>query len=140
MRSMIELGMFQYKKKIKKERLSTTDACASFANDVMKTELISAWLEVLEPGRDPSSVKKELKDLYHELSKPAHSDMEIEGAEGLYVAGDFPLRAAVGVTILALQRERCMVDMPPVMYARKGHDAVISLREGEPLLLEKRVD
>jgi len=51
-----------------------------------------------------SSVVNELKDLYHELSKKLHFP-DIQDT-GFFCGGPMPLRAATGIAILMLQKER----------------------------------
>jgi hypothetical protein len=50
----------------------------------------------------PINVAKDVKDVYHELSKQIHYP-EISDT-GLICAGSLPLRAAVGLAFLQLQR------------------------------------
>jgi hypothetical protein len=62
------------------------------------------WLMTLEPAGVALEipVAKDLTDLYHELSKPHHFPAYAD--TGLVIAGELPLRCAVGLAVLKCQQ------------------------------------
>ena len=64
-------------------------------------------LKELEPEQNEfikQSVASELKDLYHELSKPLHFADPVE--RGLHISGRLPLRAAIPLFVLQAQAKK----------------------------------
>jgi hypothetical protein len=83
-----------------------------------------AWINALEgPGTDTSAVKRNLDDLFHELSK-LHHHPKLQHVKGLVCGGNFPLRTATAVVLLALQKEsaiRVDIQYMDESYVLKGH-------------------
>ncbi len=134
MRVLVEHGLREYAtvkdsrdKTTTHAHMSTTHLLEQFVADhvltpegALRTQP-KAWLRQLEPGIAVKSVAREMKDLYHELSKLPHFGVEIEGAKGLFCAGDAPLRPAVAILVLALQTYgKGTVLAQPIKYARHG--------------------
>jgi hypothetical protein len=109
LRHLVEIGLSSYASKNNLGDLSSTRTLEIFLEkNVVKggklTGDAQGWLQKLEPGCKASSVVKELSLLFHQLSKVAHDTIVLENTTGIYCAGELPLRAAVGLVALALQK------------------------------------
>lgn len=136
MRYLIEIGVSSYASKENLGNLSTTRALEKFLEKVVKdgklTDDAKGWLQKLEPGRDASSVVKELSLLFHQLSKVAHNTIVLENTTGIYCAGEFPLRAAVGLVVLALQKGGYFdQSFREIKYGDQDFEARFLLKSGE---------
>lgn len=108
-RSVIEIMLRNWK-----PQLNSTEASALLVKDhfledpkdPQSLQLKEEWLKILKDlegaGVDSKSVVKDLKDFYHEVSKPIHYP-EVAGTKGILIGGTFPLRAAKAMMVLALQ-------------------------------------
>lgn len=85
-------------------------------------------LNVLEPGAPHAAVEKTLHMLYHLLSAQHHFPSSLQGV-GFYCGGAMPLRAAVGLLILHLQR----IQLLPyeVVYADQNYTPQHTLVKGQ---------
>ena len=106
MRHLLEIGLSSYASKENLGDQSTKGALESFLEkNVVKggklTGDAEGWLQKLEPGCNASIVVKELSVLYYQL---AFTTIALENKTGIYCAGQFPHRAAVGLVVLALQK------------------------------------
>ncbi|KAH9249579.1 hypothetical protein BASA81_012752 [Batrachochytrium salamandrivorans] len=88
---------------------TTTDQVAKLVrlclNDNDKLSLTPDAFQVLMTleGRQNAGVLKDMKDLYHELSKSVHHPANV--TSGFTCGGPMPLRAAAGVVLFTAQKE-----------------------------------
>jgi len=73
-------------------------------------------------------VASEIKDLYHELSKIVHYP-QIDDT-GMIVGGNLPLRAAVGMAFLMLQRQCDEAKLFVIVYADENYKKTSYLQSG----------
>jgi len=73
-------------------------------------------------------VASEIKDLYHELSKIVHYP-QIDDT-GMIVGGNLPLRAAVGMAFLMLQRQCDEAKLFVIVYADENYKKTNYLQSG----------
>jgi len=91
-----------------------------------------AWLTELEGScKYEKDVVKELKDLFHELSKIHHHLQPQVAGVGFVCGGSMPLRAAVALVILQLQTELDPTSTFPVRYTNQEYDDKFLLINGK---------
>jgi hypothetical protein len=81
-------------------------------------------------------VVHELNDLYHELSKKLHYP-DLPGT-GFFCGGEMPLRAAVGIVLLTLQRETGF--KANIRYCNEDYQPTAVLRGGKVFKFEETND
>jgi hypothetical protein len=81
-------------------------------------------------------VVNELKDIYHELSKKLHYP-DLPGT-GFFCGGEMPLRAAVGIVLLTLQRETGF--KAKICYCDEDYKPTADLLGGKVFKLEETND
>ena len=138
MRPLIEVGV----QELFPELGSATKRCEEFAHRYLLrpdrkdlNDEARAILLQLEPGCDSRTVAKELLDLYHGLSKPVHSPKTLHDTTGLICAGELPLRAAVAVALVMLQRHGKLKQQ--IKYTNDVYQQTAWLRGGEVIAVKE---
>jgi len=138
MQPFIEVGV----QELVPELGSATKRCEEFAHRYLLrpdrkdlNDEARAILLQLEPGCDSRTVAKELLDLYHGLSKPVHSPKTLHDTTGLICAGELPLRAAVAVALVMLQRHGKLKQQ--IKYTNDVYQQTAWLRGGEVIAVKE---
>jgi hypothetical protein len=113
--------------------LTATDACRQLANFITKNGVLSktASQDLLRLENDPQlqkAVENELKDIFHEFSKPAHF-VSKSVINGIVCGGALPLRAACALLFLELQRQSAV--KYEVVYADEHYKKLCTLSDGK---------
>ena len=116
--------------------LTSTDAVINITESLLCKQKLNikakAWLTELEGScKYEKDVVKELKDLFHELSKIHHHLQPQVTGVGFVCGGSMPLRAAVALVILQLQTELDPTSTFPVRYTNQEYDDKFLLINGK---------
>ena len=129
MRPFIELGCCNYTN----NKNSTFSVQEFVKKELHDTEWLNARLTELEGNSLMLPVvKKELSDLYHELSKQIHHP-ELQNMKGFVCGGAKPLRLATALALLKLQELNFL--SYEITYADESYKPLKSLRGGKVINL-----
>jgi hypothetical protein len=103
-------------------------------NGKLRKEKLQYLIDLEGNSSNENHVVSDLKDVYHELSKPLHFPF-ISGT-GLFCGGKMPLRAAVGISILTLQKLYPAFKMS-VRYCDENFKDIAVLQGGKIMKVER---
>jgi hypothetical protein len=130
MRPLVENALRMWSKG---ESKNITQLSTDFVEEILLengkfTQQVKQWLVALEGATvDEAAVKRELKQIYHQLSKDHHYP-PLRNRTGLICGGEFPLRTATALLLLALQQEKCLV--AEIQYTDASFDTLRLLQNG----------
>lgn len=105
--------------------------------ELNSSKLTPEWknkLYLLEASANPSSIALELKSLFHLLSKKHHYPALQES--GMVIGGEFPMRAAIALFTLHLQKQKLLSDKISFKYADEKYTVKADLLNGEIYIRE----